>query len=427
MDIRACRNHFGIAVLLFGSLSILSGCASTQTSPWAPSTEKEPSFTPITGSTADDHASAPAFEQADKPVPAHSPVTPQPQTSRIILRADHPSQYTVKKGDTLWDISSLFLKDPWFWPEIWNLNPQINNPHLIYPGDILSLVYVNGQPQIKVNRQTGDVVRTVVKPNDKGIKHIKLSPRIRRNSLNASIPTIPADAVRQFLTKPRVVSKDAWESAPYIVGSDDAHLILGASNKIYIRGALDRERIRYSVFRKGSELRDPITDELLGYEIIYAGQARIRQYGEPSSGELVSTQREVLIGDRLLPTDKSAIDQLYYPRVPDENIDNAYIISLFDAISGIAKHQVAVINKGANDGLEVGHLLATYQKGVLAKDRFLDKAKMKRGDEEKLMVQLPDERSGLMMIFKTFDKVSYGLILESTRVIRKRDAVQKPR
>ena len=428
MDIRAYRNHFWIAVLLFGSLSFLSGCATnTQTSPWAANTAEKPGFTPVTGSTADDHTAAPAFEQADTAVAASNSAAPQAQPSRIILKADHPSQYTVKKGDTLWDISSLFLKDPWYWPEIWNLNPQIHNPHLIYPGDILSLVYINGQPQIKLNRQNGDVIRTVVKPKDNGPKQVKLSPSIRRSSLDASIPTIPADAIRQFLTKPRVIAKKVWENAPYIVGSDDAHLILGADNKIYIRGKLDRERIRYSVFRKGAELRDPISDDLLGYEIIYAGQARIRKYGTPSSGQLVSTQREVLIGDRLLPTDKSAIDQLYYPHVPKNDIDDTYIISLFDAISSIAKHQVAVINKGTDDGLEVGHLLATYQKGVLAKDRFLDKSKMKRGDEEKLMVQLPDERSGLMMIFKTFDKVSYGLILESTRVIRKLDAVHKPR
>ena len=427
MDIRAFRNHFGITVILIGSLINLSGCATTSSSPWAEdTTAQEPAFTPVTGSTEHKPAT-PAFEQANAGETQTSSAPTQAGNSHIILRADHPSQYTVKKGDTLWDISSLFLKDPWYWPEIWYLNPQIKNPHLIYPGDILKLVYVNGQPQIHVQRQSGDVVRTETKTQDNGPKQVKLSPNIRRHSLNASIPTIPADAVRQFLTKPRVISKEAWETAPYIVGSDDAHLILGADNKIYIRGNLDKERIRYSVFRKGNELLDPITDELLGYEIIYAGQARIRQYGAPSSGQLVSTQREVLIGDRLLPTDKSAIDQLYYPRVPENDPKDAYIISLFDAISGIAKHQIAVINKGANDGLEVGHLLATYQKGVLAKDRFLDKTKMKRGDEDLLMVQLPDERSGLMMIFKTFDKVSYGLILESTRVIRKMDAVHKPR
>ncbi len=424
MDIRAFRNHFGITAILIGSLINLSGCATTSSSPWAEdTTAQEPAFTPVTGSTEHKPA-APAFEQADTPA---TPAPAQTDNSHIILRADHPSQYTVKKGDTLWDISSMFLKDPWYWPEIWHLNPQIKNPHLIYPGDVLTLVYVNGQPQIHLKRPADGVVRTETKAQESGLKQIKLSPSIRRHSLNASIPTIPADAVRQFLTKPRVISKEVWEAAPYIVGSDDAHLILGADNKIYIRGKLDKERIRYSVFRKGNELRDPVTNELLGYEIIYAGQARIRQYGSPASGQLVSTQREVLIGDRLLPTDKSAIDQLYYPRVPDVDIKDAYIISLFDAISGIAKHQIAVINKGANDGLEVGNLLATYQKGVLAKDRFLDKSRMKRGDEDLLMVQLPDERSGLMMIFKTFDKVSYGLILESTRVIRKMDAVRKPR
>ena len=344
-------------------------------------------------------------------------------TNNIQIKADYPRQYVVVKGDTLWDIANKFLRDPWFWPEIWHRNPQVKNPHLIYPGDILTLIYVNGMPQIQLTRGEDTIRSEMVQ---QGQKTVKLSPNIHRQSLDAAIPTIPNDAIRQFLTRPRVVSQEEWEQAPYIVGSDDAHLIMGAANKIYVRGELDKERIRYSVFRKGDELVDPVSGETLGYEIIYAGQARINSYDMPSAGELVSTKREVLIGDRLLPTDKSSIDQLYYPRLPETDMDGQ-IISLFDAIAGIAKHQIAVINKGKQDGLEVGHLLGTYQKGELARDKFLSSKKIKRGEENKLMVQLPDERSGLMMIFKTFDKVSYGLILESTRPIKKFDMVRKPR
>jgi len=192
-----------------------------------------------------------------------------------------------------------------------------------------------------------------------------------------------------------------------------------------VRGELDKERVRYSVFRKGNELHDPKTDDLLGYEIIYAGDARINSFGSPSAGELISTNREVLIGDRLMSVDKSSIDRVYYPRLPKTDV-SGQVISLFDAISSIAKYQVGVINRGTEHGLEVGHILATYQKGELAKDRFLSTKKIARGEEHKLMVQLPDERSGLMMVFKTFDHVSYGLILESTRVIRKYDTVKRP-
>lgn len=261
---------------------------------------------------------------------------------------------------------------------------------------------------------------------DYGKKVVKLSPSIHRQDLSEAIPSIPADAVRQFLTRPRIVTSEEWADAPYIVGSDDAHLILGANNKIYVRGELDKERMRYSIFREGNRLSDPETDELLGYEVIYAGQARISRYGDPSTGVLLETSREVLVGDRLLPTDNSAIDQQYFPRLPESEVDGT-IISLFDAISSIAKYQIAVINRGSNDGMEVGHLLATYQAGGYARDRFLDRTSQKRGDEKKLDILLPDERSGIMMLFKVFDRVSYGLVLQSTRSISRNDRVEKPR
>lgn len=281
---------------------------------------------------------------------------------------------------------------------------------------------MDGRPQIQVVK--GDeVIRK--ETQQAGRKVVKLSPNIHRKSLDEAIPIIPNDAIRQFITRPRVVTKEEWEGAPYIVGSDDAHLILGAANKIYVRGELDKERVRYSVFRKGNELRDPQSGDLLGYEIIYAGDARINKYGSPSAGELIRTNREVLVGDRLMAVDKSSIDRIYYPRLPKSDV-SGQVISLFDAISSIAKYQIGVINRGTEHGLEIGHILATYQKGELARDRFLTNKKIERGEEYKLMVQLPDERSGLMMIFKTFDQVSYGLILESTRIIRKHDAVKRP-
>ena len=345
----------------------------------------------------------------------------------VRLQPDYPREYTVKKGDTLWDIANMFLKDPWYWPEIWYRNPQVANPHLIYPGDILTLIYVDGKPQIQLSRGEDGVIRRETSATTQtGLKVVKLQPSIHRQSLDEAIPTIPNDAVRQFLTRPRVVTQEQWEAAPYIVGSDDAHLILGADNKIYIRGELDKERIRYSVFRQGKRLEDPDSGDLLGFEIVYAGEARIEQYGSPSSGMLISTSREVLVGDRLLPTDKSTIDQIYFPRVPENEVDGT-VVSLFDALFGVAKYQIVVINRGTDAGLEVGHLLATYEKGELARDRFLEHKKVARGEAKKLMVQLPDERSGIMMIFKTFDRVSYGLILNSTRVIHKGDKVGNPR
>jgi len=337
------------------------------------------------------------------------------------VKVNHPRQYTVQKGDTLWDIASLFLKDPWFWPEIWYQNPQIENPHLIFPGDILTLIYVDGMPRIVVGKP-GQAVqqRTTVVSDDVGaLPVVKLSPSIRSEEIEASIATIPGDAIRQFLNKPRVITKEEFKAAPYILGSDDEHLILGQGNRVYIRGEIDKERVRYTVVREGEELVDPDTKKVLGYEAIYAGEVLINTYGDPAVGELTFTEREVLFGDRLLPTDKSKIDNLYFPRLPDRDLEGK-VIHLPDALFGIAKLQVAVINKGSRDGLESGNLLAVYSKGTTVRDHYSRVNK-------KIDLDLPDVRSGLIMIFRTFDAVSYGLVLESTRVIHELDMVRTPK
>ncbi len=362
-------------------------------------------------------------------------IEPEPQIGTIVeaepqqavtasVKVNHPRQYIVQKGDTLWDIASLFLKDPWFWPEIWYQNPQVQNPHLIFPGDILTLIYVDGQPRIVVGKpgqavQPGQQGTTVVSDDAGPLPVVRLSPSIRSEDIEASIDTIPGDAIRQFLSKPRVVTKDELKDAPYILGSDDKHLILGQGNRVYIRGEIDKERVRYTVVREGEKLIDPDTKKVLGYEAIYAGEVLINTYGDPAVGELTFTQREVLFGDRLLPTDKSKIDNLYFPRLPDRDLEGK-IIHLPDALFGIAKLQVAVINKGSRDGLESGNLLAIYTKGTTVRDHYSRVNK-------KVDLDLPDVRSGLMMIFRTFDAVSYGLVLESTRVIHENDMVRTPK
>ena len=375
--------------LISGLLGMVSGCSSSQPRPVAAPELAEPE-TVVTAETA------------------------APAETNIRVKTTYPRQYTVKKGDTLWDISNLFLQDPWYWPEIWQQNPQLQNPHLIYPGDILTLVYVDGQPQIQVS----EAQRKIIEQTGGDLPVVKLSPGIRAVPLAASIPSIPGDAIRQFLTKPRVVTKEQLESAPRIIGSEDDHLVLGAGSHVYIRGEIDKERVRFSVFKPGDELRDPQTDDILGYEAKYSGEVRISAYDDPASGDLTFTEREVLIGDRLLPEDKSKLENLYFPRVPDRDV-KGQIISLYDALFGVAQFQIVVINKGERDGMEVGHLLATYTQGTLIQDRY-DKL---RSD----LVKLPDERSGLIMIFKTFDRVSYALTLESKRVIHNNDYVLTPK
>ncbi len=390
--VTAVRAAIVTSFMFIGLCAGLSGCSSSETRPDAAPLSQEP---------------------VTLAEPASSP--PAGETRAIRVKQNHPKQYTVKKGDTLWDISSMFLQDPWYWPEIWQKNPQVKNPHLIYPGDVLTLVYIDGVPQILVNQasasfQSGSTVRLPVK---------KLSPSIRRDEITSSIPTIPSDAIRQFTTRPRIVTKQELEAAPYILGSDDEHLILGQGNRVYIRGELDKERVRFTVFRPGTELIDPVTDETLGYEAIYAGEVHIKKYDDPAIGVLTFTEREVLIGDRLLPMDKSSLATLYFPKLPDRNM-SGQVISLFDALFGIAKYQIAVINLGIRDGIEVGHLLASYTRGKTIADNF---DLHDKGDD----VKLPDERSGLLMIFRAFDNVSYGLVMESTNVIHKYDVVATPR
>jgi hypothetical protein len=367
----------------------------------------------VTGCSSSEPRPVAAPELAEPETVATAEATPVAEKN-IRVKTTYPRQYTVKKGDTLWDISSLFLQDPWYWPEIWQKNPQLQNPHLIYPGDVLTLVYVDGQPQIRVD----EAQRKIIEQSGGDLPVVKLSPGIRTEPLAASIPSIPGDAIRQFLTKPRVVTKEQLETAPRIIGSEDDHLVLGSGSRVYIRGEIDKERVRFSVFNPGDILRDPQTDDILGYEAKYAGEVRISEYDDPASGELTFTEREVLIGDRLLPEDKSKLENLYFPRVPDRDV-KGQIISLYDALFGVAQYQIVVINKGERDGMEVGYLLATYTQGSLVQDPY-DKL---RSD----FVKLPDERSGLIMIFKTFDRVSYALTMESSRVIHSNDYVSTPR
>jgi len=399
------RTHILTLLLLAG----LFGCTSSSTKDTAAYVEAEPRIGSIVEAEPQQAAS-------------------QPQAVAARIKVNHPRQYTVQKGDTLWDIASLFLKDPWFWPEIWHQNPQVENPHLIFPGDILTLIYVDGLPRIVAGKQSqsqgqsqglAGQQRTTVVSDDAGpLPVVKMSPAVRTEAISASIDTIPGDAIRQFLNKPRVITKDELKKAPYILGSDDEHLILGQGNRVYIRGEIDKERVRYTVVREGEKLVDPDTKKVLGYEAIYAGEVLINTYGDPAVGELTFTEREVLYGDRLLPTDKSKIDNLYFPRLPDRDIQGR-IIHLPDALFGIAKLQVAVINKGAREGLESGNLLAIYTKGMTVYDHY------SRG--KKVDLDLPDVRSGLLMLFRTFDHVSYGLVLESTRVIHENDIVRTPK
>lgn len=203
----------------------------------------------------------------------------------VVLNPDHPQSYEVVKGDTLWDISGKFLQYPWNWPDIWQVNSQIENPHLIYPGDILTLVYRDGQPVLELAR---------------GPKTYKMSPEVREIMLEKAIPTIPLDALKPFLSRPQVVGEETLKQAAYIVAGSEERLISGAGDKVYARGIDGDQGSQYSVFRGGKAYLDPETSEILGYEAVYTGDAWLEKMGDPARMDLRYTNREVLIGDRCL-------------------------------------------------------------------------------------------------------------------------------
>ncbi|QKQ28117.1 LysM peptidoglycan-binding domain-containing protein [Candidatus Reidiella endopervernicosa] len=316
----------------------------------------------------------------------------------VKLRADHPDRYVVVKGDTLWDISERFLMSPWLWPEVWQANPQIENPHLIYPGDVITLIYVQGKPKLVIERK---------------IPTVKLSPQIRAQRIEQPIPLIPIDTIRQFLNENRVVGKNEFDNAPYVVAHDELRLATASGDKIYARGITSADQ-NYSILRLGDAYTDPDSKELLGYEAVHVGNAKMLRSGDPATFKLSGTNREVQTGDHLLPILETPVLHNYLPHAPKTQIKGR-IISIFDAVFQAGRDQVITINLGERDGMEIGHVLAIDRAG----DEIVDSVK---GGT----VQLPDEQSGLLMVFRTFEKVSYALILESSRAIHILDSVRTP-
>ena len=318
----------------------------------------------------------------------------------VVLNPEHPDQYVVVKGDTLWDISAMFLRDPWLWPEVWHVNPQIENPHLIYPGDLLTLIYIDGKPQLRLSR--GD---------------LKLSPRIRVEGLDDAIPTIPLEAIKQFLSRTIVVDEYELDSAPYVLQSADEHVISGAGDRVYVRGIEDREHALFDIFEPGGAYVDPDTNEVLGYAALYIGSGPIQQFGDPATLLLTETTREVRAGYRLRPTD-SPDPILHFQPHPTSPGTEGHIISVIGGVSQIGQFNVVAIDLGTREGMEIGHVMRIFRQGEVIRDRFSDN----RLDK----VKLPDEDAGLVMIFRTFEKVSFGLVMKATSAIHINDFVRTP-
>ena len=335
--------------------------------------------------------------------------------SQIPLSADAPDQYVVKPGDTLWDISKLYLRDAWYWPEIWYLNPQVANPHLIYPGDVLKLIYIDGQPRLTVaeRAQGGD-----------GSK--RLSPQVRREPLSRAITSIPYDIIAGFAGRPVLLDADQVADAPYVVALRDGHMIGAAGNEIYARGIEDAAPdTRYNVIHVDTKLRDPESNDVLGYTGIYVGSGPVAASGDPAKLVLTNSVREALQGDKLFP-ETTEVNADFVPHAPASEVD-AMVIAVKD-VTVMGQYQLVALNRGSDAGLEPGHILRVDQRGAVVRDKYkkggLAAHSGVLGGGSK--VQLPDEQIGQVMVFNTTPKMSYALVMESTHEIRQGDSARNP-
>lgn len=319
------------------------------------------------------------------------------------INPNHPNQYTVVKGDTLWDISGKFLQHPWQWPELWHNNPQIKDPHWIYPGDVLYFSYVNGVPSLSFSPEAGS------EPN--------LVPRVRESAIDQAIPVIPADEIAQFLSSPRVVAEDEMSSAPYILEIAGERMLGATGDKIYVRGINEPTSLEYTIYRPGAPYISPETQEILGYEAEYVGDAMLEATGDPSTLLINKSSSQIRHGDRLMPSSEKGLALNYFPRPPETAI-TGHIIRVMGGVSQIGQHDIVVIDRGTADGLESGHTLDIYRTGRIVADPY--------GYEKSEAVKLPDELAGVLIVFRPFERVSYALVMEAEGAIHTLDRVQTP-
>lgn len=319
----------------------------------------------------------------------------------LTLNPDVPLTYTVQAGDTLWDISTLFLRDPWRWRELWSSNPQVDNPHLIYPGDTLSLRWEAGEPRL-VHLDEGD---------------IKLSPSMRASPLDLAIPAIPRQQIGPFLRQHRVAEVIELDRAPYIVAGEAGRLISGVGDTVYGKGAWQTAR-SYRLVRRAEKLKDPISGEGLGIFVTDVGEARLQS--SPSEEGVVALtvaemREEIRIGDRLLPVTRSAVESTYQPQAPEATIDGAYMIAVAGGVTQIGPLDIVVINRGARESLRVGDVLAIDHAGERVQDSVTGK-----------QVRLPDREAGVLMVFSVYERASFGLVLEAKRPLAVGDKLRNP-
>ena len=317
-----------------------------------------------------------------------------------------PENYTVAKGDTLWEISGRFLKQPWRWPELWRLNKeQIKNPHLIYPGDVVFLDYSDGTPRLRLGKPVGQMANRTT----------QLSPKVYTTEQPRNIPSIPANAIEPFISQPLVVAENELASAVRIVASQEDRVMLGGGDSFYVSGIESTEHEKWNIFRPGKPLKDPETGQTIAYEAYYLGTARLIKPGEPASMRVITAKEEISRGDRLLPISPAAIID-YAPRRPEQSIE-ARVVSIYGGMSEGGPKSVIALNRGQNHGVELGHVLA------LSRNRLSTAID---GQGRKTSIPVPEERYALAFIFRVFNDVSYALVMEASRSVMIGDYLRNP-
>jgi hypothetical protein len=332
------------------------------------------------------------------------------------LAPNAPDTYTVKPRDTLWDISTLYLKSPWRWPELWGMNfDQIRNPHLIYPGQVLLLEKADGRARLRLGQPVGgDTVR--------------LSPKVRSQSADGgAIPAIPFHLIEPFLNEAVIFGANELETAPRIVATREGRVLMGRGDTAYVRGQLDEQMRDYRVFREPKPLVDPTSNELLGYEATYVGTAQYTRPGEsrnagsgqpeivPATFTLTSLKLEAGIGDRLAAVPPREFSN-YSPHAPQGPVAGQ-IVSIYGEGLNAGQNQIVALNRGSRDGIERGHVLALWRSGETMIDRT---------DSARPRVQLPDERHGMLFVFRVFERMSYALILSVQEPVKAGDKFTQP-
>lgn len=374
-----------------------------------------------------------------------------PLTSALAveLNPSAPETYTVRRGDTLWDIAGRYLRDPWRWPELWEANREIDDPYLIYPGDVLRLHYVGGAPRLALDRP---------------LRTVRLSPRVRSTALELPVPTIPVGAIAPFLTRPYVLSEGEIDAAPYVVGFPDRRVIAGVNDDVYVRSILDGPAgQRFGIVRPGEAYRDPRNGTILGFQAQFVADAVLDRPGDPAKLRLTSVAQEASIGDRVVAAGEGDPLVSFYPR-PGPTGVQGQLISVLNGVSQIGQFNVVVLNLGEENGIERGHVFEVFNGGERVVDRVksgafnwnwreqtpLDAEMWYSGqriqgwisDDPRINYPVPPhvevgggtstfvtpyESAGTLMVFRTFPRVSFGLVLGATRPMHVLDTIRPPR